>query len=131
MMMRMPHMTLTLSPKALVMAAALAGTLVLAGCPSTAAECSPGLEACGSACIDPNSDKANCGGCGIACGALQISTEGTCGCREGTVDCNGTCLATANDSDNCGACGNVCGAGEVCADSACVAAVVCGETTCG
>jgi hypothetical protein len=116
-------MTLSSTPKTLLMVLACVGALAFTGCPSSAADCAPGLESCGSACIDPRSDKANCGGCGIACSALQICTEGTCGCREGTIDCGGTCVAIESDGQHCGACGNVCAQGEVCADSACVPTV--------
>src|SRR5690606_10609509 len=115
--MRIPQMTLSLSPKAVLMVLACVGALAFTGCPSTGADCAPGLERCGEACIDPQSDKTHCGACGIACGALQICTEGTCGCREGTVDCNGACVVVESANEHCGACGNVCGEGEICADS--------------
>src|SRR5262249_16683700 len=45
--------------------------------------CSRGESCCGGACVDPFSDAANCGGCGVYC-------------RFGQTCCNGHCLAEAD-----------------------------------
>ncbi len=41
--------------------------------------CPAGTKRCGKACIDVQSDPANCGACGRTCGAGDVCTGGTCG----------------------------------------------------
>lgn len=38
-----------------------------------------GLTTCGAACVDTQSDNANCGGCGKACTGADKCSEGVCG----------------------------------------------------
>lgn len=62
--------------------------LVLSGCGGSSDQpcegdacddvCQAGEAACGGACVDPQTDTANCGGCGIACDAGEVCTEGVC-----------------------------------------------------
>jgi len=115
-----------------VLAALAVGMLALGACSNIRSlECKDGLVQCGDRCIDPQSDEGNCGGCGIACGTLQVCGAGTCGCREGTESCDGVCSDLTLDDRNCGACGNACGNGQVCEASSCGGAVVvaaCGGT---
>ena len=59
------------------------------------APCPAGSACCAGACIDVQTDQANCGACGRACAAGQ-----SC--------CAGACATTATDPTNCGRCGAVC-----------------------
>ena len=93
---------------------------VLAGCPS-------GTTDCDGQCIDLETDRLNCGACGVVCAAGEICDgSGVCelSCQEGLEDCGGTCTNLATDRLNCGACGVECAAGEVCDGRGCVRAVV-------
>ena len=86
---------------------------------------------CGSSCIDPRSDNANCGGCGHACTAPLSCANGACACNgaicaPGDSCCSTGCANTANDPNNCGMCGRRCRAGEVCAGGQCL----CGTVQC-
>ncbi len=101
----------------------LCAALSLMACPPTGVVCKPGTVPCGTGCVDPASDRRNCGTCGNICGPQQDCTasgEGSaCTCRAGTSLCAGTCSATEFDAKNCGACGNACATGQVCEASTC------------
>lgn len=106
--------------------------VAFAACPPSGVVCRPGTEACGSGCIDPQSDKRNCGACGVACGAGRECTAGVCECRPGTALCDGSCVVLAWEPAHCGACGTACGAGEVCEAGTCQAACTVGtHARCG
>lgn len=92
----------------------LAAAALLTACPPTGVVCKPGTLPCGTGCIDPSSDRRNCGACGNACGTQQDCLANKCECRPGTVLCEGTCTNTDFDAKNCGACGAQCAMGEVC-----------------
>ena len=76
----------------------------------------------GNGCeVSVNSDRSNCGSCGMACAAPNADTlclGGGCtlgGCKPGFRDCNmsygdGCEASVLNDPNNCGACGANCGA---------------------
>ena len=64
-------------------------------CPSGAAcidrrcvPCDPILIACGNACVDPLTDRNNCGDCGVVCAANEVCGLGVCGlpCND-NFDC--------------------------------------------
>jgi hypothetical protein len=79
--------------------------------------CDPGLAFCNDVCVDTQTDPANCGLCGNACGAGEVCFAGVCA-REhrcgALVNCNDVCVDLAADAANCGACGNACAADEIC-----------------
>jgi len=68
-----------------------------------------GLQVCNDQCVDPNTDKNNCGGCGKVC---PTGTTFPC--------CKGQCVDTSSDPSNCGMCGNMCASGQ-CVGGACAA----------
>ena len=59
----------------------------LLGCPagpgSSDGGCPEGQARCGAACVDTQTDEANCGACGSACGVGETCITGLC---SGTVD---------------------------------------------
>lgn len=86
-------------------------------------------ELCNGKCVNYQTDKENCGGCGetFKCGEGLKCSAGKCtqDCGEGLVDCNGRCVNPASDKEFCGAdesCQNYksCGDGLSCQDGACV-----------
>jgi len=106
--------------------------------------CEPGFDDCdgdtgsfpvGNGCETPvDSDPANCGGCGMSCGAPPNASGGCffgrCGitsCAGGFEDCdgiiaNGCEAGTGSDPNNCGGCGVSCripGASSSCSSSTC------------
>ncbi|MBO6938091.1 MAG: hypothetical protein JJ863_24190 [Deltaproteobacteria bacterium] len=96
--------------------------------------CSGGTTACGGTCVDTRFDPANCGGCGMACGAGDVCLSGTCTpqgmCTGALVDCSGTCVDPRNDPMNCGSCGTSCASGEVCNVGTCSSACGLGTEAC-
>lgn len=92
--------------------------------------CAPGLASCNGVCTDTMTDFANCGACGMACGAGQTCTGGTCTCAAGLTNCGGACVDTGSDGNNCGTCANVCGAGTACSMGVCGTCAAT-ETQCG
>jgi hypothetical protein len=89
------------------------------------ASCAEGLLSCAGTCIDPLTDSANCGQCGMTCAPPTTCSGGGCACPSGTVNCDATnaasCVDPLTDSTNCGLCGVVCEAGTTCQEGACVA----------
>lgn len=75
--------------------------------------CTPPEVLCGGSCVDPASDNANCGRCGLACPAGQVCAGGTCNavCGPPLLLCDGACIDPRNDPVNCGGCGVVCSTG--------------------
>ena len=101
------------------------------------AACDPGFADCdgdaGNGCEADLAGVANCGACGVSCGARHHATP-TCGpgcgfvCETGYADCDGDasngCEALlAGDRLHCGACGNACTQGRGCQAGACTTAV--------
>ncbi|GAB2298904.1 hypothetical protein Dimus_032982 [Dionaea muscipula] len=62
---------------------------------------SPGPDCCKKKCVDVETDKLNCGMCGLKC-------------RNHEICCKGKCINTMNDKKNCGRCGNKCKKGRTC-----------------
>jgi DNA-binding beta-propeller fold protein YncE len=99
----------------------LALALLLAGCPDFTVVCRTGTSRCGAGCADYQSDRSNCGGCGVACGNGQVCSQGQCQCQAGATSCSGSCTVLETDAKNCGACGKGCAIGTVCEDRTCKA----------
>ncbi len=77
-----------------------------------------------SFCVDLGNDRANCGGCGVACPSDAVCRDGRCAdgaaaCSKAPfTSCPGTCTVLSDDPANCGTCGNTC-PGAVCQDAKC------------
>jgi len=96
--------------------------------PPAATPC-PGGILCDGRCVDPQTDVANCGGCGRACTSSSVCAAGVCGsdagpaaCAEGQTRCGAYCATVAIDPLHCGRCGNRCAPGQICAAGQCAAA---------
>jgi len=78
--------------------------------------CPMGQLDCGGTCVDPLVDEANCGACGVACGAGETCSAGVCGtvdpCPGPEEQCGSSCVDLQTDPNNCGSCGTVCSSGS-------------------
>jgi hypothetical protein len=139
-------------------AAWLIGALLSAGCSSApvvaastdagtmdagdvAPTCGAAQVLCNGACINAQTDNANCGACGRACSAGQVCSLGVCAtsCAAPLTTCATTgdagstasCADLANDRLNCGACGAACPPGNICVNRSCQVSCAAGQTQCG
>ncbi len=106
------------------------------------AACPSPLRACIGRCIDPRSDRDNCGACGRSCGTGNVCQNGACvpDCTADETLCAGAssgdggaalrCVSLQTDLANCGACGNACGQNQVCSNGMCVFMCGAGTTEC-
>ena len=92
-----------------------------------------GFIECSAACVDVNTDEANCGACGSACNQGEVCQTGICtlSCAGGTTACGGVCADVNTDEANCGACGSACNQGEVCQTGICSLSCAGGTAACG
>ena len=117
----------------LALGVALSSAAALGGCAGGEEDhCPRGRARCGGDCVELREDPMHCGGCGIACDAGEVCSEGACvpACPAGMAPCDGQCVHLDRDWDHCGACGNPCPAGEMCASGECVAACPQGMEAC-
>ena len=97
--------------------------------------CGEGGKICGDICINPLTDKNNCGECGNVCGPGEKCIDGACRdltsdvqycgetamtCPDSWACCGGHCKNMREDEENCGGCGTLCDRGETCCDGDCV-----------
>lgn len=94
------------------------------------AVCPEGQAACDGACVDVLSNPAQCGACGVSCGAGQECVEGACRCTNGLAACGVECVDLQTDVAHCGACASDCG-DRFCADGTCADACPADTTDCG
>ncbi|HEY8431140.1 MAG TPA: MXAN_6577-like cysteine-rich protein, partial [Sandaracinaceae bacterium] len=83
--------------------------------------CPTGETACSGTCVNLQTDEANCGECGMACGAGQVCVAGTCEspCPPGQTECDGECVDTNASDAHCGGCGIACEADRSCVAGTC------------
>jgi len=86
-------------------------------CTNGQSDCAGGSTCCGQLCIDPATDRFNCGGCNTRCtvtNGTPTCAGSTCGanCSTGFKHCgSGPAACETNirmDPKNCGDCGTVC-----------------------
>ena len=66
---------------------------------------SNGIDGGAAFCADFATENDNCGGCGIACGAGQMCSNGVCGttCEGDLVQCGSKCVDPTSSMTSCGA----------------------------
>ena len=78
--------------------------------------CPSGQILCGSSCVNPNTDNANCGACGVACGTGKTCTSGVCAANPTHFECvSKACASVAGAGDNKNGCttpGGICCTGS-------------------
>lgn len=95
--------------------------------------CDAPRQRCDGVCVDPQSDRRNCGACGVACARFEQCAAGRCECQPGATQCGSTCVNTTFDTEHCGGCNQRCAAGSLCLDGVCSCApgtALCGGSAC-
>jgi hypothetical protein len=110
-----------------------AATAAESGADVATGPCGGSQIKCSGKCVYPESDSANCGGCGVKCAAGEQCHAGACGlaCTGGTMTCGTKCVDPKNDPANCGGCAKACAPGEVCSGGSCALQCAGGTTKCG
>ncbi len=95
--------------------------------------------AAGRSCVDPTSDKLNCGACGKVCATTDVCASSTCVCPGtggqvcglGQTCCpNSGCYDLSKDDKHCGACGTACATGTTCMTGVCMASTSLCQPSC-
>lgn len=76
----------------------------------------------GEECVDPDTDRNHCGGCGVTCSETQSCIQGVCDCSSGKSACGDECYDFLTEVLACGGCGNSCSypnAGASCENGEC------------
>lgn len=91
---------------------------------SIGAVCASGLTLCNGQCVNLQASASDCSGCGIACAAGTVCSNGVCSanCANGQTLCSQSCTTLLTDASNCGQCNTVCQAGSNCVAGQCKAA---------
>lgn len=92
--------------------------------------CPSGEILCGDLCIDPTTDRNNCGECGKTCTSMEDCVEGTCTCTEPYKRCGDECVDTSSNSEHCGECYHACADPLSCEEGMCKCPdglMMCGE----
>ena len=129
-------------------AAVAACLFLLAACgPNSPAplQCATGDLLCSGVCVNIQTSKSNCGGCGVACqapanggatacvgGACQPTCAaplGLCNARADAGASGLACTDTSVEPVNCGACGQVCAPQQTCTAGVCTSCPA-GELQC-
>lgn len=89
-------------------------------CVGSSCVCRNGLSKVGQACVDTQSNPANCNGATCS-GATDRCENGACvaACTGGRTDCNGACVALDTNPLHCGLCNRSCDVDKVCQDGEC------------
>ncbi len=83
--------------------------------------------ACGTACVDLQTDSNHCGSCDHACAPSETCQLGTCTTCQANL-CGTECVDLVSDPNNCGNCGTVCAPNQPCVGGYCGP---CPGTMCG
>lgn len=96
-----------------------------------------GRVTCGAACVDPQTDRNNCGQCGRSCQPEQVCAVGRCECPTGGCACDAgltscmvECASIQTNPQHCGRCGRRCSLGFECRSGVCVSSAMIGQRSC-
>ena len=81
------------------------------------------LTCCGARCRDLQTDRSNCGACGVVCPGTDDCVAGSCrppGCPTGAVLCGSACFDLLSSPTHCGSCLLSCAAGQSCILGVCL-----------
>jgi hypothetical protein len=76
-------------------------------------------NACGTKCVDKQSDNFHCGDCDTKCPVRATCVDGVCACANGETVCDGACWDLEIEPKHCGDCDTSCRT----TDQSCVAGV--------